>query len=346
MISHRRTRRHAVLSLVLLTLLIAGLVPAAAQSGTATSTPLPPGPAVTAEPNAFPGATTPQIELVGYVQAVTATTITVNGVVIQTAGAEMNAMPVVGAPVKVEGTILTTGQIAAREVRTVDLTRRGLRPGEIELVGLLTDNTQGRLIVAGLPMDATAAEFGRGVAVGQWVKVHAALNAQNQWIVREVELASDDDRTDFSGRPQGEFEITGTLSEVGADYIVINGQRISTNGAEIKGLLVPGALVKVHLSLVNGQWLAREVEPADRDDDRDFEDDDSRDDESRDDSRDDNSGSGSGSDDSGRDDRGDDRSDDSHDDSSDDRGDDSHDDSSDDSHDDDDDDDDDDGDDD
>lgn len=306
MISHRRTGRHAVLSLVLFTLLIAGILPAAAQTGT----PLPP---VTPTPSSTPIAM-PTFEMVGLVEAVTATTLTVNGQVIQIVGAEMNQMPVVGAAVKVEGFMLSTGQLAAREVKTVDLTRRGLRPGEIELVAPLTALTQTTLTIAGLSMDVTNAEFGRAVAVGALVKVHATLNAQGQWIVREVELATEDDLADDEDRRDGEFEMTGTLTEVGADFVVINGQRISTVGAEIKGLLVVGALVKVHLSIDDGVWIAREVELADRDDDRDFEDedeDDDRNDDENDDRNDDHS-----------DDRNDDQNDDHGDDQNDDHGDD------------------------
>ncbi len=317
MSSHRRTARHTALSLALFALLIAGILPAAAQTGT----PLPP---VLPTPSATPIAL-PVFEMVGLVEAVTATTITVNGQVIQTTGAEMNQMPVVGAPVKVEGFVLTTGQLAAREVKTVDLTRRGLRPGEIELVAPLTALTQTTLSIAGLSMDATDAEIGRMVVVGALVKVHAAFNEQGQWIVREVELADDEDLQD-EDRGDDEFEITGTLTEVGADFIVVNGLRISTANAEIDGLLVVGALVKVHLSIVDNAWVAREVELADRDDDRDFEDDEDedRDEDQNDDEHDDqNDDHGDDQNDDQNDDHGDDENDDENDDG-DDHGDDDH----------------------
>jgi hypothetical protein len=254
-------QRPVALALLLIALLVAGIVPAAAQSGPAT-TPEPFAPQPTAMATPF----TATIEFVGVVQAVGPANLTVNGQLIDTTFAQINTPLTVGAPVKVEGSINETGQIIAREVRAVDPTQRGMRPGEIEVVGRLTAMTGPRLTIAGLPMDATAAEFGAGVGLGQIVKVHVMLNAQNQWIVREIELASDDDVTSFSARPADEFEITGTLQTVSPGLIVVNGLLIDTSRAEIKNALVPGALVKVHLSQVNGQWVAREIELAGNDD--------------------------------------------------------------------------------
>jgi hypothetical protein len=252
----RRTRPALALALLLIVLLAVGLAPAAAQ----TATPL---------PGTTPAPFAATIELVGLVQAVGPNTITVNGQVVDTSFAEFNSLITVGAPVKVEGSVNAFGQIVAREVRAADLSQRGMRPGEIEVVGPLTGMTGPRLTIAGLPMDASRAEFGPGVGLGQLVKVHVTLDASNQWIIREIELASADDASDFNTRPAGEFEITGTLQSVSPGQIVVNGLVINTSGAEIKNALVPGALVKVHLSQVNGQWVAREVELAGNDDSRD-----------------------------------------------------------------------------
>lgn len=280
----RPALRPAAIALLIIALLAAAILPAAAQRGPATTPePLAPPPTLVPtatpfqptvpppdSPTAIPPAVTPTaspfimpaIEFVGIVDAVGPGTITVNGQVINTSAAGIRGTPAVGDPVKVEGFVGDFGQIMAREVQVIDLAQSGLRPGEIELIGLLTGMTQNRLTIAGFPMDAANAEFGPGVGLGQLVKVHATLDAQNQWVIREIELASEADVLSSTTRPAGEFEITGTLTEAGPGYIVVNGLPISTANAGIKGALVPGSLVKVHLSYVNGQWVAREVEPA------------------------------------------------------------------------------------
>ncbi|HYO88855.1 MAG TPA: DUF5666 domain-containing protein [Candidatus Limnocylindrales bacterium] len=297
---HRRPIALALLAI----LLIAGALPLAAQSA---------APATTPEPNATPGILdAPTIELVGLVTAVTPTTITVNGLVIDISTAVTTQLPVLGAAVKVEGSLDPAGVVLAREIRAVDLLGRGLQPGEIELVGPLTAMTARTLTIAGFEMDTTSAEIYAGVGLGALVKVHATLNEQGNWIVREAEAASPEDVAAFRARGSGEFEITGTLTAIGDGFIVVNGRQINTVNAEIHGVLVPGALVKVHLSLVNGAWIAREAELAtggmddssDDSSDRDGSDDSVGDDHSSDDSGSGSDDSGSGSDDSGSDDRG------------------------------------------
>ncbi|MFN8377967.1 MAG: DUF5666 domain-containing protein [Anaerolineae bacterium] len=286
----RRTRSSIAFTLLLIALLAIGLMPAAAQADP-TSTPFPPtmippagnptlipplanATATPFSPTMVPpmGSIAPRIEMVGFVSGIGLGIITVNGQAIDTSNAEMNAMPIIGAPVKIEGYVNAEGQIVATEVKTVNLALRGLQPGEIELVGPLTGMTGPRLTIAGIPMDATTAEFGLGVGLGQLVKVHASLNDQGAWVIREVELASADDAANFTDNSSGEFEITGTLDSVDGTTIVVNGRTIDISGAEVSGLLVPGALVKVHLSLVGDQWVAREVELADRSAAGDFED--------------------------------------------------------------------------
>jgi hypothetical protein len=250
---HRRTLSRLV-ALLMAAFILAGMLPVAAQSTEPASTP---------EPSATRDvAFTPVIELVGLVEAVTPGSITVNGQIIDITSAEINQLPVVGAAVKVEGNIDAAGQIVAFEVRAIDLRERGLQPGEIELVGRLTAMNSQRLTIAGFLMDMTRAEIYPGVGLGALVKVHAMLDAQGNWIVREVEPASADDLTESRRRSAGEFEVTGTLTEVGDGFIVVSGRRIDTRNAEMSGLLVPGALVKVHLSIVNGAWVAREAELA------------------------------------------------------------------------------------
>ena len=83
--------------------------------------------------------------------------------------------------------------------------------------------------------------------------------------VQTPEVAPDDD----------EFEIVGTLQQIGNGFIVVAGLPIGIVDAEINDPLIQGGLVKAHLSVVNGQLVAREVERADRGDEG-FEDDSGR----------------------------------------------------------------------
>ncbi len=270
----RYSIRHSFLMLLTGAVLVAGVMPSFAQANQ---------PATTPEPNATPDSTLiAAVEMVGLVQAVTPGSITVNGQNIDISTAAMTQVPGVGTAVKVEGFVDPSGKIVAVEVRAIDSLHRGLQPGEIELVGPLTAMAARMLTVAGFQMDTTNAEIGPRVGLGALVKVHATLDAQGNWIVREIEIASANDMARSKAGRAGEFEITGTLTEVGDGYIVVSGRQIETTNAEIHGMLVPGTLVKVHLSLVNGEWVAREVEPAASGSDDDSSDDSSDHDESND----------------------------------------------------------------
>jgi len=204
-----------------------------------------------------------EVELIGVITAMDAQTITVNGQIVNVTRAEVRTALTVGLAVKVEGWLLVDGSILAREVYAV---QAGVRPGEVEVIGAVESFDGAALVVNGMTFDVSAAEMpGGALAIGDRVKVHASLSADGRWIAREVERAVDDgagnDNTSGTA-PVGEVEITGTLTEIGTDFIVVSGQTISTVGAEIKDTLVIGALVKVHMSTVDSQWVAREVELA------------------------------------------------------------------------------------
>jgi LysM repeat protein/ribosomal protein L13 len=246
-----------------------------------------------------------EIELVGVVESFDGTTLVVNGLVIDLSGAEINTPIVIGQIIKVHASFDANGNLIARETDddrddnddgsvpppavtpevTPDNNDDDDRPGEFEITGTLEQVGDGFVVVNGQTISISGAEIKNQLVVGTLVKLH--LNNQNgQLVAREVENAqAGDDNNDDNGnddnRP-GEFEITGTLEQVGDGFIVVNGQTISITGAEIKNQLVVGTLVKLHLNNQNGQLVAREVENA-RDDD--------------DDDNDDNSGPGNGDDD-------------------------------------------------
>ncbi|MBZ0275993.1 MAG: DUF5666 domain-containing protein [Anaerolineae bacterium] len=225
-----------------------------------------------------------QIELVGLVEAMTVDTITINQQTIDISTAQVNTVLELAAAVKVEGWLLADGTIAAREVNA--LAPGDVLPGEIEVVGVVTALDAASITVSGLTIDISTAQMA-AVVVGDTVKVHASFDAAGLLVAREVALytpdsgtpgndntadnsndnGSDDNSNDNSGAPvvtDEEFELRGTLEAVGDGFITVAGQTINTLQAEIKGQLQVGAMVKVHLTLVNGELVAKEVELASR----------------------------------------------------------------------------------
>ncbi|MCQ3929857.1 MAG: hypothetical protein DPW16_05320 [Chloroflexi bacterium] len=236
-----------------------------------------------------------QIELVGEIEALSTTTLTINGQVVDISVAELNTTLAVGGVVKVEGTLEADGSIVAREVKSVE--EGELLPGEVEIVGPVEAFDTDSLTIGGLVIDITTAELEDTLVleVGAIVKVHMSLVTDaagvESWVAREVQDGTDDnsqddnsdDSNDDNGNDShpGEFEMVGTLTSVDDDTIVVSGLTIDIATAEIKGMLVEGALVKVHLSLVDGVLVAREVELHDsRPNDDDGSDDDGSDDNS------------------------------------------------------------------
>lgn len=229
-----------------------------------------------------PTPTTPNpIELVGSVTMVdtAAKTITVNGLTINISKAQIAASVqlMVGTVVKVEGSLLADGTIAAREVKAA--VAAIIQPGEMEIVGVVESLNATQIVINGQTIDISKAEIGKGVAVGMTVRVHATVAQGGMPVAREVSVfnqkpeAEDNPKATPTGTlttnpgNQKEFELTGTLEQVGTDFVVISGQQISTSGAEIKGQLVVGALVKIHVSNTSGGLVAREVELAQKVDD-------------------------------------------------------------------------------
>lgn len=176
-----------------------------------------------------------------------------------------------------------------------------------EIVGTL-DSISGQTYVidgTSYPLAPNAEVKGTLVA-GDRVKVHLVTLADGTLAIREIERAEADDANDDDGDENSsddssagavsEAEFVGTLNSVAGTTYVIDGvsYTLAANG-EVKGTLVAGSLVKVHLvTLADGSQVIREIELTGTTGAG-----------SSDDSNDDNSGS----DDSG-DDAGDDHSDD------------------------------------
>jgi LysM repeat protein len=235
-----------------------------------------------------------EVELVGLIEALDMDSITVNGQRILVAAAEINTPLQLGAAVKVEAQVQADLSIRARQINAITgEDNDDMLPGEIEITGLLSAFDDSTMTIAGLIIDVRGAEIKAGVLVGEVVRVHASLQVNNQLQAREVERYAghddddsslndnaaddnantndnsndnfDDDNSSLNDNmafTQGEFELRGTLTSVGDGFVVVQGQNISTIGAEIKGTLTVGAMVKVHLAVVNGALVAREVEMA------------------------------------------------------------------------------------
>jgi hypothetical protein len=225
-------------------------------------------------------------ELTGVIEDIQIGVVTINKLKIDVRTASVGTPLKVGVVVKVEGFVSATG-LVARQITQPDATAKG---GEAEIVGTLERNDNNMMIIGGQTVDATRAEIKAGVTVGQLVKAEGTLTATGL-LAREVKPVTattlrDRDQIRERDRERGELEITGKVDQVGADFIVVNGQRINLDAAEIKDKLTVGATVKVHLQFVGGVLVAREVEDVARARERS------------------GSNSGKGSDDSGSDDHG------------------------------------------
>jgi len=207
--------------------------------------------------------TTDNVELIGIIESMTSTTITVNQQIINLTGAELNVPLEIGSLVKIEGNLSEAGEITAREVNAPD---ENAQAGEAELVGILESYDGSTMVINGQVVDVATAEVKVGIVIGELVKVHVTANNDGTWQAREAEptaVPTQDDSTDDNsddGLRAGEFEIVGTLDEIGDGFVVISGQVIDVSTAEIKNLLVTGVLVKVHLQTVDGVLVAREIE--------------------------------------------------------------------------------------
>ena len=254
-----------------------------------------------------------EVEVVGVIETVEGTTITVNGLRIETAGAQIKTVLAVDAAVKVAGVLQPDGTILAREVKAAE--DDGLLPGEIEIVGILQVRSPAIAIVNKLVFDISAAQVQPDLAIGDVVKVHARLGDGSIWLARKIERFVPDESS--AAMPDGhpvlppgtectqchkqtptipgpivemdehELKIVGVLEEIGEGYVVVSGQHFDTTGAKIKGQLIVGALVKLELiRLDSGILIVREVKPTTFSDDS-TDDMDSSHDDSVDDSRDD-----------------------------------------------------------
>jgi hypothetical protein len=143
--------------------------------------------------------------------------------------------------------------------------------GEIEIVGVVEAISDSAWTIDGKVYLLTPATEIKGlIQPGARVKVHLYPGANGALTAREIEMAAMESVTDdrsgnnTDDRSSGETEIFGTVETITATAWKIDGKvyRITT-ATEIKGMIQPGAQVKVHLYLdANGVPTIREVELA------------------------------------------------------------------------------------
>lgn len=210
----------------------------------------------------------PELELIGVITAVGPDSFVVNGVTVLTTGAEIKVQLQVGAQVKVHGQMQASLTLRAREVEGIAATDVGVRAGEAEFVGVMTRFIGQVMVVNGMTVNVSAAEIHGRLDPGGLVWVHATWDATNNvWIAREVgpfgpTRNMSDDLPRFG---QGEWEITGTLTAWTPESATISGLTIDIRNAEIDDSLslTMGALVKVQLRLMDGQFVAIKLERGD-----------------------------------------------------------------------------------
>jgi len=96
----------------------------------------------------------------------------------------------------------------------------------------------------------------------------ATVQPEMERLLEITQLRSQKQSDDQSQGSGESVELVGVVDEFGADYIIVNGQRINIVAAtEMKDAVAVGALVKVHiLTNPDGTLVAREIELANMDD--------------------------------------------------------------------------------
>ncbi len=147
-------------------------------------------------PHALAQGTSQRLELVGSIEAVGPGTITVNGLVIDVSGAEVETALTVGRLVKVEGFLFEDGALRAYEVEAAD---RDDDRDQFEMVGVVEAVAPGQMTIAGIIFNLANAEVTPGLVVGDQVKVHANRSTTGEWLAREVKrfVPGGDDSDDF-----------------------------------------------------------------------------------------------------------------------------------------------------
>lgn len=268
----------------------------------------------------------PSFEFHGLVEAMAASMWTVSGEQVQvTVDTVIDADIAAGALVEVKGKVV--GGLMVADFIELKEAMPGAVGTEVEIFGTIESISGTVYVVGGKTINTDASTEITGVlAVGSFVKIHAALNADGTFQAREIELVTepapdtgdDDDQgedQDDQGEDQDdqdedmdeeEVKLTGVLESMTAGLWVVDGVSFMVDSStKIEGDPQVGDIVKIegHLQSDGTTILAHEIELEDdasigSDDDSEDSDDNSGSSGSDDDEQDD----GDGDDDDGGDD--------------------------------------------
>lgn len=139
------------------------------------------------------------IEFSGTINAIDGMVLTVDGLMVDVSAAETSLTLEVDMVVKVEGTLLDDGTVAASEVSAVeadDSSNDDTDVDTLELVGPLDSLGDSTAVVGGMEFDITGATIEAGLEVGDLVKVHASLSDDgSSWLASSIKRYDDTDET-------------------------------------------------------------------------------------------------------------------------------------------------------
>lgn len=124
------------------------------------------------------------IEFYGTIQSANNTAIVINGQIVDIRGALVNTPLTTGVGVRVQATVLSGGNLTARQV---DPFPAGVIPGIVEINGTVTNFVQPILTISGQTIDTTGAEIIGTITLGQIVRVFAVAPAPGEWQARLVD---------------------------------------------------------------------------------------------------------------------------------------------------------------
>ncbi len=149
---------------------------------------------------------------------------------------------------------------------------------EIEFTGTVEAIEAEAWTIDGQPVLLTpTTEVKDDIAIGDFVKVHASLDADGNLVARQIER---EDEVEFEievevERRDDELEFVGTVETIDGDAWTVAGQTFTVTAAtEIKGDIAIGDFVKVHAFPTDQGLIAREIELANPTETEDHDDDD------------------------------------------------------------------------
>jgi len=141
---------------------------------------------------------------------------------------------------------------------------------ELEFIGEVQfiSDTEWTIANLGFVVDPST-EIKGNLSLGDLAKVHASLTAEGALLVREIELALDEDLDDDDMDDDQDFKLIGLVEEVGEEFWAVDGVEIQiTVDTEIQDEIKVGDLVEVYFfTSEEGISIAREIELEDESED-------------------------------------------------------------------------------